>query len=139
MAGDGWRWLRGTMGGTFGWDIWVGHLGGSFGWDIWVGHFGGNIGTNMKFLDLKQIWFVRYVIVRILPPFGSYAPVSPSLVPVNRLSYYLTFQSIFSLFFCILRFDHEVEPIGRPKRVFPARGGFLGSGEVSPISLSLSL
>ncbi len=58
----------------------------------------------MKFLDLKQIWFVRYVIVRILPPFGSYAPVSPSLVPVNRLSYYLTFQFIFSLFFCIILF-----------------------------------
>ena len=91
---------------------------------------------------MKQIWFVRYVIVRILPPFGSYAPVSPSLVPVNRLSYYLTFQSIFSLFFCILRFDHEVKPIGRPKRVFPARGGFLGVGRSQTdksLSLSLSL
>ena len=81
-----------------------------------------------------------YVIVRILPPFGSYAPVSPSLVPVNRLSYYLTFQSIFSLFFCILRFDHEVKPIGRPNRVFPARGGFLGVGRSqTEKSLSLSL
>ena len=63
-------------------------------------------------------------------------------MPVNRLSYYLTFQSIFSLFFCILRFDHEVKPIGRPKRVFPARGGFLGVGRSQTdksLSLSLSL
>ena len=50
----------------------------------------------------------------------------------------------FSLFFCILRFDHEVKPIGRPKRVFPARGGFLGVGrsqtdKSSSLSLSLSL
>ena len=69
---------------------------------------------------------------------GSYAPVSPSLVPVNRLTYYLAFQSLFSVFFSILRFDHEVKPIGRPIRVFPARGGFLGVGR-SQTDKSLSL
>ena len=62
------------------------------------------------------------------PPLESYAPDSFSLMPVNILTYYLTFQSLFSLFFSILRFDHEVKPIGRPKRVFPARGGFWGVG-----------
>ena len=46
----------------------------------------------------------------------------------------------FSLFFSIPRFDHEVKPIGRPKRVFPTRGGFLGVGRSqTDKSLSLSL
>ena len=92
------------------------------------------------FFQKTEVWFVKYIIVCILPPFGSwsYAPASPSLVPVNRLAYYLTVQSLFSLFFSILRFDHEVKPIGRPKRGFPARRGFLGVGR-SQTDKSLSL
>ena len=93
--------LRRPLLGTFGWDIWVGHLGGSFGWDIWVGHFWGEHWDQHEISwNLKQIWFVRYVIVRILPPFGSYAPVSPSLVPVNRLAYHFSVS-----FFSFLRYS----------------------------------
>ena len=59
----------------------MGNLGGSFGWDI----FGGDIGTNLKFAESRFVSLGMLSSVSS-PPLGSYAPVSPSLVPVDRLT-----------------------------------------------------
>ena len=92
--------------------------------------FGWDIGTNLKFLESRLVSSNMFSYISPSPS-GSYAPVSPSRLPANRLTYYsvLRFSASFYLFFSILRFDHGVIPNGLPKRAFPHVAAFWGSAD----------